>query len=72
MDYKITANVDKEAYIKLRGKLLMQGKSFSEWLREKISQSLSDKPWSTGDPVKDQKLMESQPEIKFNPVPKPK
>lgn len=36
-DYKITTLVDKNKYLALRGRLMLEGKSFSEWLDEKLT-----------------------------------
>src|SRR3990167_6135963 len=39
-DYKITTTVNKEAYLKLRGRLMLKGISFNVWLDKKIGEEL--------------------------------
>lgn len=44
MQKRIAINVDEEEYRLLRSKLALQGKAFSEWMREQISSSLASGP----------------------------
>ena len=75
-DYKITTTVNKKAYLRLRGELLLTGQSFSDWLdkilegAETLELAIAQSPKLMSDKeIKKAQHEEKEVEKKFKSLP---